>query len=97
MEDDFNLARRLIHEKRIVPGNLHSRLHLLPFRRVYPTFVRVARPQGASCFFRNSACALCNLRIRHFIRRYEEWRSQGMEVVAVFESREASLSLHVGR
>jgi peroxiredoxin len=48
-------------------------------------------------FSRNSACALCNLRIRHFIRRYEEWRSQGLEVVAVFESREASLSLHVGR
>lgn len=47
--------------------------------------------------FRNSACALCNLRIRHFIRRYEEWRSQGLEVVAVFESRETSLSLHVGR
>lgn len=23
-------------------------------------------------FFRNSACALCNLRIRHFIRRYKE-------------------------
>ena len=48
-------------------------------------------------FFRFSACAMCNLRIRHFIRRYGEWSRQGMEVLAVFESPESNVFRYVGR
>ncbi|WP_164779462.1 peroxiredoxin family protein [Paenibacillus kobensis] len=39
-------------------------------------------------FFRNSACALCNLRIRQFIGRHAQWNDQGMDVIAVFTSEE---------
>ncbi|MEW9702524.1 peroxiredoxin family protein [Paenibacillus sp. SI8] len=48
-------------------------------------------------FLRNAACALCNLRVRHFIRRYKEWHLQGLEVVAVFESPQSNMSLYVSR
>jgi peroxiredoxin Q/BCP len=48
-------------------------------------------------FFRNAACAMCNLRVRHFIRRYNQWRLQGLEIVAVFESPETNMSQYVGR
>lgn len=48
-------------------------------------------------FFRNAACALCNLRIRNFIMRYEDWRRQGLDIIAVFESPEVNLRDHVGQ
>lgn len=48
-------------------------------------------------FLRNAACALCNLRVRHFIQRYNGWHLQGLEVVAVFESPDSSMLQHVGR
>ncbi|GIP26713.1 peroxiredoxin [Paenibacillus sp. J23TS9] len=48
-------------------------------------------------FFRNSACALCNLRVHQFIQRYPEWQQQGMEVIALFESPEANLHRYVGQ
>jgi peroxiredoxin Q/BCP len=48
-------------------------------------------------FFRNAACAMCNLRVQHFIRRYDQWRRQGLEIVAVFESPEISMSQYVSR
>ncbi|KRE46338.1 peroxiredoxin family protein [Paenibacillus sp. Soil724D2] len=48
-------------------------------------------------FFRNAACAMCNLRVRHFIRRYNQWSLLGLEIVAVFESPETSMSQYVGR
>lgn len=48
-------------------------------------------------FFRNAACALCNLRVRQYIRRFDEWRAQGLEVIAVFESAGESVSQYVGR
>jgi peroxiredoxin Q/BCP len=37
-------------------------------------------------FFRNAACALCNLRVHHLIARYDEFARKGMAVIAVFES-----------
>ncbi len=43
-------------------------------------------------FFRNAACAMCNLRVRHLIRRYNQWSLQGLEIVAVFESPETNMS-----
>lgn len=48
-------------------------------------------------FFRNSACALCNLRVHQFMQRSTVWQQQGMEVIAFFESPEASLRKYVGR
>lgn len=48
-------------------------------------------------FLRNAACALCNLRVRHFIRHYNQWSEQGLEVVAVFESPNSNMSQYVGR
>lgn len=47
-------------------------------------------------FMRNSACALCNLRVHHLINRYPDWQRQGMDVVAVFESPEESMRTYVG-
>ncbi|MCJ8012034.1 redoxin domain-containing protein [Paenibacillus sp. KQZ6P-2] len=48
-------------------------------------------------FFRNSACALCNLRVHQFIQRHQAWQQQGMEVIAFFESPEANLHKYVGQ
>ncbi|MBW7460134.1 redoxin domain-containing protein, partial [Paenibacillus sepulcri] len=48
-------------------------------------------------FFRNAACAMCNLRVRHYIRSYDQWSRHGLEIIAVFESPETSISRHVGQ
>ncbi|MFC4812918.1 redoxin domain-containing protein [Paenibacillus sp. GCM10023250] len=47
-------------------------------------------------FMRFSACALCNLRVHHFINRYPDWKRQGMDVIAVFESPVANMRTYVG-
>ncbi|CAG7637209.1 peroxiredoxin family protein [Paenibacillus allorhizosphaerae] len=70
------------------------------FTGIDGTPVRLSDLRGRKvliAFFRNAACALCNLRVRHFIRRYDEWQRQGLEIVAVFESPQSSISRHVGR
>lgn len=48
-------------------------------------------------FFRYSTCALCNLRIHHLIEAYPEYRSRGLEIVAVFESTDENVRANVGR
>jgi peroxiredoxin Q/BCP len=48
-------------------------------------------------FFRNSACALCNLRIHQFIERYPKWQHHGLEIIALFESPETYLHDFVGK
>jgi peroxiredoxin len=47
-------------------------------------------------FFRNAACALCNLRVHHLIERRREYQTRGLEIVVVFESPAASLRRYVG-
>ncbi|NOU68844.1 redoxin domain-containing protein [Paenibacillus sp. LMG 31461] len=47
-------------------------------------------------FMRYSACALCNLRVHHFIKRFPDWQRQGMDVIAFFESPEANIRAYVG-
>jgi len=47
-------------------------------------------------FQRFSACALCNLRVHHFIGRFPDWQRQGMGVIAVFESPVANMQTYVG-
>jgi peroxiredoxin len=46
-------------------------------------------------FFRNGACALCNLRVHHLIQRFPAYHAQGLEIVAVFESSRESVLTHV--
>jgi len=48
-------------------------------------------------FLRNSACALCNLRVHQLIQRYPLYHEQGLEIVAVFESPAESMREYVGR
>jgi thioredoxin-dependent peroxiredoxin len=48
-------------------------------------------------FFRNGACALCNLRVHQLIQRHPAYQRRGLEVVVVFESPRASVLEHVGR
>ena len=48
-------------------------------------------------FFRNAACALCNLRVRQLIQRFPALQAQGLEVVVVFESSADALRQYVGR
>lgn len=39
-------------------------------------------------FFRDVACPFCNLRVLEYAKRYQQWSELGIEVVAVFSSRE---------
>src|SRR5262245_45214984 len=48
-------------------------------------------------FFRNAACAVCNLRMHHLIQRSPAYRESGLEIVAVFESPRASILEYVGK
>ena len=48
-------------------------------------------------FFRNAACALCNLRVHQLIERYPDFRSAGLEVIAIFESPDDSMQQYVGK
>jgi peroxiredoxin len=37
-------------------------------------------------FFRNGACAICNLRVHQLITRYPDYQRRGLVILAVFES-----------
>jgi peroxiredoxin Q/BCP len=37
-------------------------------------------------FFRNGACAICNLRVHQLITRYPDYQRRGLTILAVFES-----------
>ena len=47
-------------------------------------------------FFRNSACALCNLRVHQLIERTADWRARGLDIVVVFESSADAIRASVG-
>ncbi|MXQ52871.1 redoxin domain-containing protein [Shimazuella alba] len=47
-------------------------------------------------FFRNAACALCNLQVRQLINRYPFWNEKGLEIIAFFESPIENVQAHVG-
>jgi peroxiredoxin len=49
------------------------------------------------CFFRNAACAICNLRVHELILRYPEYRRGGLEILAVFESPRENMLQYVDR
>ena len=48
-------------------------------------------------FFRNSACAICNLRVHELVGRHDQLAQAGVVVVAVFESPVEALRQHVGK
>ncbi len=48
-------------------------------------------------FFRNGACAMCNLRVHHLIMRYPEYHTHGLEMLAIFESPRESVLQHVSK
>src|SRR5262245_18619131 len=48
-------------------------------------------------FFRNAACALCNLRVHNLIERYATYQRAGLEMMAIFESPAASMLQYVGK
>jgi peroxiredoxin len=48
-------------------------------------------------FFRNAACAMCNLRVHALIQRHAALRRAGLEIVAIFESPAESMRKYVGK
>lgn len=48
-------------------------------------------------FFRNSECALCNLRVHQLLNAYPRLEQKGLQVVAVFESTPESIANSVGK
>ena len=48
-------------------------------------------------FFRNAACAICNLRVHQLIERYAAYRRGGLAVLAVFELPRDRMLEHVGK
>ena len=48
-------------------------------------------------FFRNGACAMCNLRVHQMIQQQEKFRAAGIQTIAVFESGLQSIEEHVGK
>lgn len=48
-------------------------------------------------FYRNGACALCNLRVHEISLRQKEFDNAGITIVAVFESSVADMKPYVGK
>jgi len=48
-------------------------------------------------FFRNGACAICNLQVHKLIQKYPTHHAQGLEVIAIFESPRESVLEHVAK
>ncbi len=48
-------------------------------------------------FYRNSACALCNLQVHKLIARYPDYHARGLEMLAVFESPLEGVRANVGK
>jgi thioredoxin-dependent peroxiredoxin len=48
-------------------------------------------------FYRYAACPLCNLRVHSLIQKYPEFQSQGLYLMAFFESSKESIARYVGK
>ena len=48
-------------------------------------------------FYRNAACAICNVRVHTLIGKYDSYHQQGLEMLAIFESPTISLRQYVGK
>jgi thioredoxin-dependent peroxiredoxin len=69
-------------------------------QRIDGTRFRLSEYKGSKIllsFFRNGACALCNLRIRELIVQYHEFQLRRIKIVTVFESSIEDMEPFVGR
>ncbi|GGJ45283.1 redoxin domain-containing protein [Deinococcus roseus] len=48
-------------------------------------------------FFRNGACAMCNLRVHQLIQQQPQLQAAGIQTITVFESGLESIEEHVGK
>jgi peroxiredoxin Q/BCP len=48
-------------------------------------------------FFRNAACAICNLRVHQLIVNYPAFEKNGLAIIAVFESPRENMLQYVGK
>src|SRR5690349_17551817 len=48
-------------------------------------------------FFRNAACAICNLRTHQLIERYPTYQAKGLDIITVFEATPDSIRQYVGK
>jgi peroxiredoxin Q/BCP len=48
-------------------------------------------------FYRNAACALCNLRVHEMIQKYPVYHAAGLDMIAIFESPRENLLQYVGK
>jgi peroxiredoxin len=48
-------------------------------------------------FFRNAACAMCNLRVHKLIQKYPVYHAAGLEIITIFESPKESITEYVGK
>ncbi len=48
-------------------------------------------------FYRYAACPFCNLRISQLIKRHGEWKTKGLEMVAVFQSPIEKMMQYAGK
>lgn len=48
-------------------------------------------------FFRNAACAICNIRVHQLIVNYPRFQEMGLAIIAVFESPRENMLQYVGK
>jgi len=48
-------------------------------------------------FYRYASCPLCNLRIHTLSQRYKVWQTQGLDMLAVFQSPAEKMQQYVGK
>ena len=81
----------------IQPGTLAPHFHTVD---IFGNQVDLATYRGKSLllsFFRNAACAMCNLRVHSLIQRFSDYQRAGLETVAIFESPAEAMLRHVGK
>ncbi len=81
----------------IQPGTLAPSFHV---EDVFGTQISLKDYAGKRLllsFFRNAACAICNLRVHGLIERYPAYHRSGLEILAVFESPRENILQYVGR
>lgn len=67
---------------------------------IYGETIRLSNFNGRKvmlCFFRDAACPFCNFRVYELTHRYQAWKAQGVEVIAVFSSPANEVRDHVAR
>ncbi len=82
---------------KLQPGTLAPAFHTVD---LFGNPIDLADYRGKSLllsFFRNAACAMCNLRVHALTKRHAALRRAGLEIVAIFESPAESMRQYVGK